>query len=401
MHIGNVAPDLTRLICSRLAFFIGRDLVMGQGDAWSFPMAEKWHDLAAQAFSEIEGGSAEIAVGLCEQVLFQVSEQYGESSREAFRWRGWKGKALVAARRFVEAEELFGKLLEDQWVTLGPDDEETLSTRGNLADAIARAGRPIEAISALQLLLADRIRLFGPDAKVVLTTIGKIAHTYHIAGNNAESVRLYEELLSRQSDLLGSDHSDVFVTENNLIIVKSKANSDDSLSQLELFVNDCMHELGPEDLFLLTQQHHLASAYYEVDRFEDALSLLELVVEIRTRVLGPLDQRTIISMDLRALCKLALGDFDSAVMELRGSLELWRAIGMENDQIALQTQANLVDALLSVYAEDMSDREDFTDELSRRIAQIVEGLAKSEPDHQLKVWLTEVEDVYPELFPAG
>lgn len=364
-------------------------------------MSDQWHDLAAQAFREIEEGSAEIAVGLCEQVIFQVTEQYGENSREAFRWRGWKGKALVAARRFLEAEELFGKLLVDRWATLGPDDDETLSTRGNLADAIARAGRPIEAIAALQLLLADRIRLFGPDAQVVLVTIGKIAHSYHIAGNNPESVRLYEELLSRQIDLLGSDHPDVFVTENNLMIIKSNDLGEDSLFRLELFVDDCKNELGPEDPFVLTKQHHLASAYYEVDRFEDALSLLEVVIEVRTRVLGPLDQRTIISMDLRARCKLALGDFDSAVMELRGSLELWRAIGMENDQIALQTQANLVDALLSVYAEDMSDREDFTDELSRRIAQIVEGLAKSEPDHQLKVWLTEVEDVYPELFPAG
>jgi hypothetical protein len=73
---------------------------------------------------------------------------------------------------------------------------------------------------------------------------------------------------------------------------------------------------------------------------------------------------------------------------------------MENDQIALQTNANLVDALLSVYTVDMPDRAVFSDELSSRIAQITEGLAKSEPDHHLKAWLTEVNGEFPEFFLA-
>jgi tetratricopeptide (TPR) repeat protein len=358
-------------------------------------MTEKWHDIAAQALSEIENGSAEIAVGLCEQVIFHMTEQHGEKSREAFRWRGWKGKALIEARRFVEAEELFGKLLEDRWVNLGPEDEETLSTRGNLAEAVARSGRPIEAISALQLLLDDRIRLFGPDARVVLTTLGKIAHMYDLAGNNAEAVRRYEELHSRQYDILGPDHPDLFVTESNLIVLKSKAKDENDLSQLEIFVEDCLLELGPEDPFLLIQQHHLASAYYNDGRFVEALATIKTVVEKRSQLFGPMDQRTIISIDFQSICKLALGDVDSAVLDLRNAIELWRAIGMENDQNSLQSQANLVNALLHNYTENSSV---LGVELRQRVGQLVEGISKCEPDHHLKAWLAKVEQQYPELF---
>jgi tetratricopeptide (TPR) repeat protein len=361
-------------------------------------MAEKWLDIAERAFSELKNGSAEIAVGLCEQVIFHVTEQYGEKSREAFRWRGWKGKALVEARRFVEAEELFGRLLEDRWATLGPDDEETLSTRGNLAEAIARSGRPIEAISALQLLLDDRIRLFGPDAQVVLTTLGKIAHTYHLAGNDAEAVRRYEVLLSLQNDVLGPDHPDLFVTESNLIVLKSKNKDEDDLSQLELFVNDCLNELGPDDPFLLTQQHHLASAYYNDGRYLDALFTIEVVVEKRIKMFGPMDQRTIISIDLQSECKLSLGDVDSAVLDLRKTVELWRAIGMENDQNSLQAQANLINALLKSYTKDSEETSDLSVELHQRIGRIVDGISKCEPDHFLKKWLSKVEELVPELF---
>ena len=361
-------------------------------------MAEKWHDIAAQALSEIENGSAEIAVGLCEQVIFHVTELHGENSREAFRWRGWKGKALVEARRFVEAEELFGKLLEDRWVNLGPEDEETLATRGNLAEAVARSGRPIEALSALQLLLDDRIRLFGPDARVVLTTLGKIAHVYHLAGNNAEAIRRYEELHSRQNDVLGSDHTDLFVTESNLIVLKAKAKDENDLSQLEIFVEDCLHELGPDDPFLLIQQYHLASAYYNDGRFVEALSTIEAVVEKRSQIFGPMDQRTIISIDFQSICKLALGDVDSALLDLRNAIELWRAIGMENDQNSLQSQANLIDALLSNYTENTDESSDVGDELRQRIGRIVDGASKCEPDHNLKTWLAKVGQQFPELF---
>ena len=361
-------------------------------------VSEDWGDIAAKALREIEEGSAEVAVGLCEQVIVLVTKQYGEKSREAFRWRGWKGKALVTARRFVEAEEIFEQLLEDRWATLGPDDSETLSTRGNLADAIARAGRPLEAIVKLQFLLDDRIRLFGPDAQEVLTTYGKIAHTYHTAGNYVESVRLYEELLSRQRDLLGSGHSDVLVTETNLLYIKSQDTGEDSLSELELVVEDSEYELHPDDPILLTQQHHLATAYYAAGRFAEALSLLDDVVVNRTQVLGPLDQRTIISSDLRAMCKLALGDFESAVIELSDCVDRWKDIGMEKDQNALESQVNLINTLLSAYTENRPGTVLWDDQLRRRIKQIIEGLAKSEPDHHLKVWLTEIKHHYPELF---
>lgn len=371
---------------------------MGHDALGDLYMAEKWLDIAERAFSELKNGSAEIAVGLCEQVIFHVTEQYGENSREAFRWRGWKGKALIEARRFVEAEELFGKLLEDRWVNLGPEDEETLSTRGNLAEAVARSGRPIEAISALQLLLDDRIRLFGPDARVVLTTLGKIAHMYDLAGNNAEAVRRYEELHSRQYDILGPDHPDLFVTESNLIVLKSKAKDENDLSQLEIFVEDCLLELGPEDPFLLIQQHHLASAYYNDGRFVEALATIKSVVEKRSQIFGPMDQRTIISIDFQSICKLALGDADSAVLDLRNAIELWRAIGMENDQNSLQSQANLINALLHNYTENTEDSSDLGVELRQRVGQLVEGASKYEPDHHLKTWLAKVEQQFPELF---
>lgn len=376
------------------------DLLVGQDDLGDLYMAEKWLDLAKQAFSELESGSAEFAVGLCEQVIFHVTEQYGEKSREAFRWRGWKGKALVEARRFVEAEELFGRLLEDRWATLGSDDEETLSTRGNLAEAIARSGRPIEAISTLQLLLEDRIRLFGSNAQVVLTTLGKIAHTYHLAGNDAEAIRQYEELHSLQSDALGQDHPDLFVTESNLIVLKSKIKDEDHLSQLEIFIEDCLNELGPDDPFLLTQQHHLASAYYNDGRYLDALFTIEKVVEKRSKIFGPMDQRTLISQDFQSECKLALGEIDSAVSDLRNTVELWRAIGMESDQNSLQSQANLINALLTIYVEEGENSTDLGVELRQRIGQLIDGTAQCEPDHNLKRWLSKAEEQFPEFFTA-
>ena len=61
---------------------------MGLTTKGCFDVSEDWGDIAAKALREIEEGSAEVAVGLCEQVIVLVTKQYGEKSLEAFRWRG-------------------------------------------------------------------------------------------------------------------------------------------------------------------------------------------------------------------------------------------------------------------------------------------------------------------------
>jgi hypothetical protein len=93
-----------------------------------------------------------------------------------------------------------------------------------------------------------------------------------------------------------------------------------------------------------------------------------------------------------------LGDVDSAVLDLRNAIELWRAIGMENDQNSLQSQANLVNALLHTYTENTEDSSHLDVELRQRVGRLVEGASKCEPDHHLKAWLAKVEQQYPELF---
>lgn len=259
--------------------------------------AQRWKHrldrLAIEAQREIAEGSPDKGAEICRRLINDWAQIQGPDGEKVLVWRGFLGRALVQAHRLNEAEEVLSELLVDRERLLGPDDPSVLVTRGNLARAVAFAGRPQEAILHARRLLSDRMRLLGPDHPSTLDSVGHLANFHSLDRQHDVAAEMYEELLARRIEVLGEDHPDVFQTEINMHLCRSKAGHEVDIDELRDVV-DAMHEVyGSEHPETINVVLALASALSRKQDFAEAHHLANLAVDAAARTLGELDPKTL------------------------------------------------------------------------------------------------------------
>lgn len=249
--------------------------------------------LSIEAQEQIEDGSADKGAELCRKLISEWTQIQGPDGDNVMVWRGFLGRALVQAHRLNEAEEVLSQLLVDRERLLGPDDPSVLVTRGNLARAIAFGGRPQEAIFHARRLLSDRMRLLGPDHPSTLDSVGHLANFHSLDGQHAVAAEMYEELLNRRIEVLGEDHPDVFQTEINVYLCRSKAGHDVDIDELRDVVEAMDAAYGPEHPETINVVLALTSALSRCQQHAQALHVANLALDAAARTLGDLDRKTL------------------------------------------------------------------------------------------------------------
>ena len=121
--------------------------------------------------------------------------------------------------RWVEAEEIFEELVEEQTAKLGVKHPDTLSTMHNLATLYSDLDKVDEAESLARTTLDEKLNHLGPDHPDIFSTIKVVAMLHLRREDPHEAERMLLAALESSEYALGRDHPETLSLMDGLVVV--------------------------------------------------------------------------------------------------------------------------------------------------------------------------------------
>jgi tetratricopeptide (TPR) repeat protein len=236
---------------------------------------------------------------------------------------------LRARDQIAEAEALQQQTLAFFQARLGKDHPSTLTVQENRASLLAQQGRFREAVAISRQVLAGREKRLEPDSPYLATTLSNLAGYEMAVGNHVNVEPLYRRALAIRERASGPNHPEVAVLLNNLaerLRREGKQREAEPLYRRALRIQEmqavshpdyattlnnwaeflagrrrkneaeaayrkawsvALAALGSNHVLVATIQENLARHLQSIRKNEEALTLLERSVEIRSQRQGP------------------------------------------------------------------------------------------------------------------
>ena len=184
------------------------------------------------------------------------------------------GMAYAYTSREAEARALLDASCASAAFRLGPEHTETLTYRGNRATFLARIGETASAEAELRTIASIYHRR-DPDSDDALHTRTQWMISLGRLGRWGEAETEIRDIINRRTRLLGPDHPDLSHQLNLLCWVLYSTNrAIEAIPLLEQLVAIRTRELGPHSSRTLTVRYNLATVYARAGRYADAESIL-------------------------------------------------------------------------------------------------------------------------------
>jgi tetratricopeptide (TPR) repeat protein len=301
--------------------------------------ADRWYAHGKGALARM-GGDPELEAEL-ERSLAQAYLQHGDPQRAEVHARksmeiretafgpdhesvgaaaSTMGQLLVMQGKFVEARTQFERALTLIEAELGPAHPDTAAAVANLGSAWAESGEYAKAIEYFERALAIESAALGPDHVRVGAAHHNLASSMR-ANGQIEPARKHAE---RELEIVGrgypSDHPDVARAVANLASFDAAAGN--HAAALDGFTKALGLVTGKDKLQAAVYQTNVADQLLELDRAEEALATMQVVLATRREILGEEHPEMGNAYATEAMALLALRRFDDAVTPAQRGVEL-------------------------------------------------------------------------------
>ncbi|KAI5788603.1 hypothetical protein FPQ18DRAFT_262075 [Pyronema domesticum] len=192
--------------------------------------------------------------------------------------------------RVKEVQELEEKVLEVRRRTLGEEHPDTLRGMQNLAITYAELGGRVKEVHELrEKVLKVRRRTLGEEHPATLSSMQSLAITYAELGGRLKEVQeLEEKVLEVRRRTLGEEHPDTLRTMQNLAAIYTELGGRlKEVQELEGKVLEVRRRtLGRDHRDTADAMYNLALTLYNVERTEEAISLMEEAACSYVRIYG-------------------------------------------------------------------------------------------------------------------
>ncbi|MCP2324088.1 Tfp pilus assembly protein PilF [Hamadaea flava] len=172
--------------------------------------------------------------------------------------------------------------------TAGPDTPNTLAARYNVAECLAAAGRYAEAEAEFQQVLAGEQEAIGLDDPSYYITLASLGAVYLELDRWPEAEQAYRTVTVNRARLLGEEHPATlgarYQLAGCLAALDRYAEAETELRTILAIQRDT---LGDEDLAVYVTWEGLGDLLAMQDRIADAADVYGVVLDARTRLLGP------------------------------------------------------------------------------------------------------------------
>ena len=210
-----------------------------------------------------------------------------------------------------------------------------------VASYLESRGRESEAIQAIKGSLSLQEDHHGVKDLDYLNSLDQLASSLY-SENNSEAESLLKKSLSLRREILGDGHLDTLRAMT--ILAKFYAGADrheEALALMEVVVENMKLRFGTEHEATLEKQGELARVYEKQGRYMEAESLLEEILEIAIRTSGDDSFFTRLTLIYLGILKFDLYHLDAADLLLSRAEALASKFGNPNGMIEMWTRQYL------------------------------------------------------------
>jgi serine/threonine protein kinase/tetratricopeptide (TPR) repeat protein len=222
-------------------------------------------------------------VAVMRRVAAVRAERLGEDHRATLSARGGLASALLAQRRFEEAEALDRQVLETWTRVYGRDDPGTLKAANRLGAVLFGTARYDEAAGIYRPTLEISRRVRGDSHPETLRLIANLGTTYSVLGRYAEAEPLQREVVAEHVRVLGDEHPRAGMSMHNLGSLMLHLGRFDEAEMWFRRAVAARDAAGPAGY--LFSQSHLADSLRNLGRFDEARALYEETLRLQRSML--------------------------------------------------------------------------------------------------------------------
>jgi eukaryotic-like serine/threonine-protein kinase len=287
-------------------------------------------------------GDRLIALAMFENVAADRRRILGEDHPYALdTWHEiayWTG--IIGDRQ--RAIRLFERVIDSRGRVLGADHPRTLESRHAHAHCIAGSGDLVRAIALLGRVIADRRRTLGPDHPDTLASLHEQAYWTYTDGNLAEAAKLFDTVVAGRERALGAEHPLTLDSKFNLARIVKPADITEQSHLLEQILKQLTRTLSPDHPDVLPVRRRLALLIREP---EESRLLLEVIAHDYDRSLGRAHPDTLIVHDDLARRTWQTGDPDQAISLMEAVVQSRGRVLGANHPLTVASWAKLEDYL--------------------------------------------------------
>jgi serine/threonine protein kinase len=195
---------------------------------------------------------------------------------------------LAQRQRLEEADAALTGVIRRARLILAPGDAALLTALNDLGSLRETQDRAEEAIGLLQEALAGRIQALGPRDPHVLMTMSNLAMAYDRKGDTERSLQMQIDALRLADSIEPAPRMTLIGLCNNVGATYQDLNRDREAEPYLARAADLAREwLGDDHPDALTIRANLAGLKAELGEPAQAMALLDDVVTVRARTLGP------------------------------------------------------------------------------------------------------------------
>jgi len=233
------------------------------------------------------------ALPLAERYAAESKARFGEASAEHATALDSLAETYFAQSRFDEAEPIYLRVLAIREKVLGPHHDDVLSTLAMLASVYRSTRRPHLAEPILRRILAEEEQAAEPNQSSIADTLKRLAEVEATLKRYGEGEAHIRRALSL-SETTGENPTQIAELLGVLAqIERGHGRLEDAASSLKRALS--LHERATQagDAALLAQAAHInalvqmAALSQEMNRFDIADEMVERVVALSEKMLGP------------------------------------------------------------------------------------------------------------------
>ena len=304
-------------------------------------------DLLAAPDPRVQGRDVRV-VDVLERAAARVGESFAGEPALAARVRATLGKSFLALDQLVPAEESLRAAVAGLRVHAGPDARPTLEAEGALVQLLAAKG-DAQALPLARAAVERQRTVLGPDDETTLTTATDLATALLGAGETAEAERVLRDVVARRTRTLGADATQTLLARENLAaVLTTTGRVEEAFAERHDALELRRARYGDRDPGTLLAAQHCALEELYLTPMPDAVARFETLLSGMEEVFGAEHHQTSASRFGLALALDRAGRSDEAIELLERVVELRRArLGPAHD-MTFDAEIALVRVLLRV-----------------------------------------------------
>jgi tetratricopeptide (TPR) repeat protein len=207
--------------------------------------------------------------------------------------------------RYAEAEPLYGRALEIDEKSYGPNHPEVATDLNNLAELLRETNRLEEAEPLYRRALRIDETVYGRNHPSVATPLNNLALLLRAANRPSEAEPLFRRALRIDEDALGPNHPEVARDLNNLAELlrgTNRVGESEPLYRRALAIGEASSSLGPDHPQVARYLNNLGRLFRDTNRLDQAEPLIRRALKIDEASYGRVHPN--VARDLYSLAKL-------------------------------------------------------------------------------------------------